>query len=317
MSGMERFFVIDFANTYEKAAKRFIPWTTVGTQEKVNLFTFQDFSNVLHFSSQTLENQVGVENRTLKNTASAAETINSADFLVRKISVALSRELEAYYQLTYLLVKDRAGNIKRYCPVRDETQKTYVIALQNSFLKLFTPIEDAFIFGIQFRFNDSCGVVMTEMKQSPQDANVFRVTLETVPLRDRVPTVSLPPGSFIKVNYFRNKIIIYDPETKKVLAELMFSKMKRNTFIKDDCTHTVYTYDITESNIYQAKLENDMVDDVFETIKIHHGSLDLLSVCCCACACNCNNFKIVSSRLYLTDNDFLKLHAQYTSIRLC
>lgn len=310
-------YVIDYANEYDKSTKKFVPWKAMVSRTPVSLFTFEDYSNVLHFKNEVIENDTGPGSQTLVPAGSFLELIDLANFFVRAVTIRLAFELEKYYTLAHVLVKDREGRVKRYIPEWVPVQRVYKVSLERDSTKLFTPVRDAFVFGLQYRYNDTCGVVMTEMQQSPNDSKVLQLTISGVYASDHVPTIVIKTNYLIKVNYYRKRISIYDPETKTLVAELSFARMKRKSFQRQDGNCTLFSFDIDGGDFFRTKLKDNIIDNVFDQIHVASGSLDLVSVCSCACLCNCNIYNVQSGLLYLSDNDWLKSNDVFSSVRLC
>jgi hypothetical protein len=306
--------IIDYSSNFDETLKKkFSLWKSVVTRKDVDLFTFEDYSNVLQFKNDILENELS-EYKTLRYIKKDNESIDTNNFILKNVVIRFNKLLGKYYKLVHLLIKNNQNNIIRFIPKTNEENEN-IIEFKNLNIKLFNPIEESFIFGIQYKYNDSCGVVMTEMFQNPENEKIIQLELNGVQIYLEMPFIQLASNTIIKINYFKKKIFFYNYDDGQIIGELAFDRMKRNSF-KNDCNNTVYSFDISQGIFQNISLLNNVIDNVFNEILFRGGKLELLNRCCCQCNCNCEKYTITFSKLELDDTQFLKKYGNYKFIKL-
>lgn len=310
-------FYVEYANNFNTITDEFNTWKTMATRQDVSLFSFQQYSNVLHFRNEILENET-LNYKTLKHIIKNTEKIDLRHFIVKNIKIRITKLLCDHYELTHIIIKNNQDSCQRYIPSYISLNNDNFYELKNLNIRLCPQIGDAFIFGLQYRYNDNSGVVMTEAIKSPQNDKIIQLEIEGNHVMHDPPYILLDASSTIKVNYFNNTISFYEDGKRILAGELFFNGMKRRSFHTPGCYNTIYSFSIVGGKFKQAVLHGTDLDSEFTEITFDDGNIELLSKCCCnhKCKCKCHSYNVLSSKLFIEKSHLLYINTNYDYITL-
>lgn len=293
----------------------FNKWKTFSTRNDMQLFSFDNSCYVLHFTNEILENETDTY-QTLKYVGKDNEFLGISKFNIKTIKVIIEPLLSKYYKLLHLIIKNQTDEnnlyIERYIP-NENKENEYVFHIDKT-IQIRGNIQESFIFGIQYRYNDTCGVSSIEFIKNPSNTDIFFMELYGKNISS--PTISFPPDYTIKINNFKKKVYIMDDNGVEV-ANISFNKMKRNTFkTQQGNTHTSYTFDVNGGKIYKYYLNNDFSRVYFDEISIISGQMILNTKCNCKCNCNCQLVKITYGNLNIEKNININLYDDISNVNI-
>lgn len=310
-------------------------WKSAQTRDDFKLFTndkgVDEDVYIINFANQLIENEINLF-RTLSYISKVNERIEIQNFVVNKMIIKLDKYLAEHYKLIYTVIKNRSGNLfiyERFWPDSVDDDSKFIFNINSK--KLVKPnfaFNSLFIFGLEYRLNDHCGVNSIEFYKNPFDSILFEVELqgfyenffppESTPFVPETKTnyiLKIDKNTCIKINPFKNKIFLNDVSGMEI-GFLTYSKMKRNISQKPRGPNvSTYYFDIIGGMLINQYYENPAMGTDTQTyipkINIISGQIIINSRCSCSSRCNCNSFNIIFSDLIL--EDFSCVNIQYIS----
>lgn len=257
-------------------------WVAPGSSTTHALYVNNNGEYYIQHVDNIIENVLTTNSESLRYLGKTGESINLLNFETAEIKVELESQLNNFYEIKYILVRNETSNpaagepdfLERFEPVSVEGASQNVYKFVIGKVLRINSVGSGFILGLQYRQNVLDGTVQEESVHNPLDIELVRFVLSGKSLTNSVFDISVS-GS-VDLREYRKRVYIRDGSEIGYLAFDTITE-KYNYTDATPAVHTVYTLSIVDSVLYNVVISgNDASNNTLvKEVKIASGKLVL------------------------------------------